>query len=139
MPRLALSLLLLPAVVPLAACGDSGSTCVVNGLDAGAGQASIDGTDWAATGAVWSVAGSGVQITTDAVEGWRLTMAVTTTIDGLSVAEALVDGASVQVSLGDEGSFAALYPTESSSSYAARDVGTGDVVLSRQGDQVSAC
>ncbi|NOY28316.1 MAG: hypothetical protein GXP62_20855, partial [Oligoflexia bacterium] len=58
--------------------------------------------------------------------------------DDVTVATALAGDGTVDVPIGN-GSFGALYPSGESSSYAANDAGTGDVVLTRSNDQLAAC
>lgn len=133
------NLLLASALLSLSlqlACG--GDTCEPQGLADGAVTATVDGAAWAGSGATWSVAGDGVQLTTAEADGWRLTLVAAEDEEGQGVAAALVDGESLVVPLG-EGSFAALYPTGVAGSYATEAVGDGDAVLTRTGDVVAAC
>lgn len=126
----ALCLLALPA------CG--GSPCDTEDLAEGDVEATVDGVAWAGSGATWSVAGDGVQITTADADGWRVTLVAAQDSEGQGVATALVDGAELTVPLGD-GSFAALYPSGVAGSYAANEEGSGELTLTRQGDRVGAC
>jgi len=128
--------LLLPILFSLA-CGGS-SPCAPDSIDAGTGQATIDGQGWAGSGALWSWAGDAAQITTADVDGWRLTIVASADAGGTPVSDALATDGTVDVPLGN-GSFVAAYPSGSSGSYAARDEGDGNLTLTRVGDALGVC
>lgn len=131
---------LLPLSALLGLLGGCATTeiCSVDGLAAGDVGATIDGTEWTGTGASWSIAGDAFQITTADSDGWRLTLVASRTADDVTVATALAADGTVDVPIGN-GSFGVLYPSGESSSYAANDVGAGDVLLTRSKDQLAAC
>ncbi len=118
------------------ACGPR--PCDVGDLASGSLLATVDGLSWSATGASWSESGDGVQIITADEGGWRLTLVAQLTADGEAVLGALEDGKEVEVPMGS-GSFAALYPSGESISYAAKEAEDGQVRLRREGDELQAC
>ncbi len=128
---------MLLTIALLAACGGP-SDCDPTGMTAGGIEASIDGDDWTGSGAQWSWAGDGVQITTADSDGWRFTIAASTAADGRSLTEALGDGVDVDVAMGG-GNFIAIYPSGESISYAAREEGDGALTLHRLGTQLGLC
>lgn len=126
-------MILLPLLL---ACG--AGDCNTEDLAQGAVEATVDGAAWAGSGAQWSWAGDSVQISTAEADGWRLTVVAATDIGGSVLSQVLVDGAEVEVELG-EGSFIAAYPTGVAGSYAANEAGDGSISIARDGDALSVC
>lgn len=118
------------------ACGPR--PCDVGDLASGSLLATVDGLSWSGSGATWSESGDGVQIITADQGGWRMTLVVQLSADGEPVLDALEDGKGVEAPLGN-GSFAALYPSGESISYAAKEADDGQVRLLREGENLQAC
>lgn len=120
----------------LMACG--ARPCDVDDLQGGDLAATVDGLGWAGTGTTWSESGTGVQIITADADGWRMTLVAQLTEGGEEVLTALDGGKQVEVPFGD-GSFAALYPSGESFSYAAKEATDGSVRLRLDGSELQAC
>tara|TARA_B100000614_G_scaffold138441_1_gene123099 strand:- start:5 stop:496 length:492 start_codon:yes stop_codon:yes gene_type:complete len=72
-------------------CKDEQS-CEVDDLGADVARAEVDGSDWAANGGSWSVAGSAVQVSMESASGLTLTLRATADDGGDSVAERVDSG-----------------------------------------------
>lgn len=125
----------LPVTLLCFAC-TAADRCDPDGVDAGTGAAIIDGQEWHTTDVLWSWAGDSVQVTTADADGWRLT--VVASASDPSLTDVLATDATARIPIGS-GSFIAAYPSGSTGSYAAREEGDGDLLLTRAGDLLSVC
>ncbi len=136
------------AVLGLAAgCGgevpDLGWDCVVPG-DLGEGElrATVDGADWRTGTAAWLMAGSSLQVNTEAEDGWRLTVVGQSTEEGQAVEDAMTTRIvpfTIPLETGEEGGWATLYPDDGDS-FATESGGGGQfVVVDLEADLLTAC
>lgn len=95
-------------------CGSSDESCDTSELAPGEIQGSVDGAPWVGSGASFNWAGTGFQITTEDADGYRLTLAAQTTIDGVDLATAGDGEFPLTVDLSG-GGFGLLYPSGESS------------------------
>ena len=58
----------------------------------GSAQAVIDGEAWSSSGAIWSMAGTSLQITIPEQDGWQLSLVAQTDTSGHDLSTALEEG-----------------------------------------------
>ena len=138
-PSLLAFLLLLPACSTTEDSATAvGAACTPTGAPSGTLSATLDGTPWSAEGVAQAPSGSGVQITSEPGDGWRITLVAKTTADEQSVSEALSTGP-VEVPLTEgSGNFAVVYPADGGTSYTTNS-GGGTAVLAAAGSSLDAC
>ncbi len=112
--------------VLLAACGSG--DCHLSGLANGQVTAVIDDADYAAS-AVFTEAGSSIQVNLTPNAGWFSTVVLQVTEDGGDVATAVADAAwPIVVALGGDGGWATAYPDSGESFRTEADGGTMTLV-----------
>ena len=115
------------------ACSEPGGSSAIcsfpEDVEAGGGEAVINGEDWAAVDVAWNETGTGLQITTGMSQGWRLTLAIQ--------GEALDSSGLGIVDLDGSGGWGLVYP-EDGSSYSSQD-GGGSLELVSRSDTVELC
>ncbi len=129
--------LLLLAVSGCSDDKDSGSvaaaSCTPTGAT-GAGQAQVDGVTVQWADVVWSEAGDGVQVTTEASGEHRLTLVASGALAALRAGDADIE---VALDSGGLEGFALLYA--GSDSHSSKDGGGSLVLSGLDGDVVSGC
>jgi len=99
--------------------------------------ADIDGAGWT-DAAAWAEAGTGIQITTGADNGWRLTLVAYVDEEGREAVEAL-DALPAVFGMGGEGGNATVYP-EGGGSLSTGQGGSGTISIAEQrGDDLAGC
>ncbi len=129
--------------VVLIGCKDD-ATCEVGGLGGDAAQATIDGSDWAANGGSWSVAGSAIQVSLESASGLTLTLRATSDDAGDGVADRVEAGDfPVVIDLGGEDGHGGVMDLRNGlEAYASnQEGGSGTLTISNVSgsDELSAC
>jgi len=129
--RVALAVVLLS----LAGCPteeEAGDVCPgLGGLDDGEVGAIIDGEAWTATAGTFHWAGTSLQLNTDQVDGWSISIVAQKDVDQTPVMDAVNAGSfpmEIRLRDGTQGGWALLYP-ESGASYATHTTDGGHLWL----------
>ena len=119
----------------LAGCpGEEGTeqTCPdLGGLDDGEVSATVDGAAWTTTAGTFHWAGTSLQINTDQVDGWSLSIVAQKNINETPVMDAVDAGSfpmEIRLRDGTQGGWALLYP-DSGASYATHTTEGGHLWL----------
>ena len=120
-------------------CGDKEGGCDASALAAGSAEATIDGGAWADDAVTWSWAGASLQISTEASDGWLMSVAANLDINGDDLETAVAAGEfPIEVDLLD-GGFVLLYPDEGGS-YASNKASGGTLTITAADDSaVQGC
>ncbi len=98
-------------VVGCVACG-GGAVCDLADVAPGELSGAVEGAPWATTGVAWNETGDGIQVTTDAADGQRLTLSLQRDVDGAPMAERVAGEPPVQVGFDDESAAWALLTSD---------------------------
>jgi hypothetical protein len=132
MPRLAI----LSLVLPLTACAGGAGTCASEDLAPGRAVGVIDTRPWEATGAVWTLSGTSVQLVTGPNDGWRVSLVAQWNSEGVLLNEALdAQAFPIEVTLDDGtgGGWGMLYPDDGGS-YKTTSATPGTLTLTGMAD-----
>lgn len=119
-------------------CSDS---CGADELASGSAEAKLDGADWSVTQVIWVAAGSAVQVTTPAADGWRFSIVAQATAEQVTAVDALGTGEfPIEFPLdgNDSGGWALGYPDEGSS-YSSEYGGGTLVIEGKEGEDLLGC
>lgn len=128
----------------LTACAEktNPATCDASGVESGTADATVDGEEWSAAAATWTLAGSSLQLNTEPAGGWRMSLVAQDTSDGASAEDALAAASfpiAFTVKTGEEGGFATFYPTDGSS-FVTNNAEGGELTVSgMDGDELMGC
>lgn len=94
----------------LTGCGGNKAACTIPNSPGGV-VGKVDGEAWNTGGAAWNETSTGIQITMDSGDGYRITFSLQETLEGIALTEVLENGpvpSEVSFDNGEQG-FALLY------------------------------
>jgi hypothetical protein len=128
--------ILVALALSLTACGGASGTCGADDLAPGRVTGVVDTRAWEATGAVWTLSGTSIQLVSGPNDGWRITMVGQWDTDGVLLDEALdAQAFPIEITLDDGtgGGWGMLYPDDGGS-YKSTAEAPGTLTLTGMAD-----